>query len=120
MGAAASRSSRGGTTSTGWSQALVGPVVAVAAAPRLHVEPAVDIYVTRGLISFKGRVRAELPAPRMRLTGDVDVDDFAATDAAKRQELLSWRSLHVGGFALSTTPYVLAIREVALTVLTRG
>jgi hypothetical protein len=88
-----------------------------------YVRKLFELSVTSGLASFRARAQIDVPGdraahsqpPRLRVTGDADVADFGAIDAAKKQDLLRWRSFHVGGLALSTAPFTLAIRELALT-----
>jgi uncharacterized protein involved in outer membrane biogenesis len=83
-----------------------------------------NLTITDGTVSVKGTVKVATPpaprtgpapAPRVDFAGDIDVDSFAAVDGDEREELLKWRSLHVGALALTTEPMRLGIGEIALS-----
>jgi hypothetical protein len=90
----------------------------------------VNLLVTDGALSVTGRAKIELPPaparppgkaaaaapdPRISFTGDIDVANLASIDGDKHEELLRWKSFHIGRLAVSTVPSALAIADISLT-----
>ncbi|MEO5767526.1 MAG: DUF748 domain-containing protein [Polyangia bacterium] len=88
-----------------------------------------NLVITDGTVSVKGRAKVEVPRPpaallgrapaapgaRVAFTGDIDLDSFASVDGSKHEEFLRWKSFHVGQLALTTVPLAVAIHDLALT-----
>jgi hypothetical protein len=90
----------------------------------------VNLLVTDGALSVTGRAKVELPpaparppgqapaaapVPHISFTGDIDLANLASIDGDKHEELLRWKSFHIGRLAVSTVPSALAIADISLT-----
>ena len=88
-----------------------------------YVAPYVSFAVTQGAVSASGQARLVVPPPgpggsasppRIDLGANIEVANLAAFDAREHERLIDWRSLRVGGLALSTLPFRLAIDDIGL------
>ena len=78
----------------------------------------VNLTVTDGTVSLKAQAAVKTVgsgAPRAGITADVDVADLATVDDVKKEPLIAWKALHVGGLKVSTAPLAIAIGQVTLT-----
>ena len=82
-----------------------------------YVDQALNIGITGGAVSAKGVLDFDLPPagqPKVGYAGDVNVTDFASVDKPTSQDLLKWKSLHVGGVKSTLEPLQVGADEVAL------
>jgi hypothetical protein len=80
-----------------------------------YAETFVDMRIGKGQLTVALNLKMELAtgsAPVIAAQGDVNVDDFAAYDAASVDELAGWRSLAVKGLEYSSAPAKLMISEI--------
>ncbi len=82
-----------------------------------YVAERINIVLTGGKVSARGTLSL---APRNGTTrtayaGEVLVAKLATVDKAASEDFLNWKSLHLDGVRVETTPLSVAIREVALT-----
>lgn len=78
----------------------------------------VNAIVSSGALSAKGVVDFDLPAgrpPRVAYTGQLTFADFAAVTPQANEDLLNWKSLHLGGIDFALDPMKIEIGEIALT-----
>ena len=76
-----------------------------------------NLTVTDGTVSLKAQAAVKTVGggdPRIGITADIDVADLATVDDAKKDPLIAWKALHVGGLKVSTAPMAIAIGQVAL------
>lgn len=67
----------------------------------------VNAIVSSGALSAKGVVDFDLPTgrpPRVAYTGQLTLADFAAVTPQANEDLLNWKSLHLGGIDFSLEP----------------
>jgi hypothetical protein len=80
-----------------------------------YAETFAAIRVGKGQLTAALNLKLELSAgsaPVIAAQGDVNVDDFAAYDAASVEELAGWRSLAIKGLEYSSAPAKLMISEI--------
>jgi hypothetical protein len=83
-----------------------------------YFERFVNAIVSSGDITAKGNAVFDVPdggAPRAGFKGDVTLADFAAVTKAGNEELLRWKSFHLGGVNAMTVPLKVVIAEIALS-----
>lgn len=82
-----------------------------------YVAEHVDVVITRGSISSRGRVVFSVPSsttPTVGFRGDVSVRNFASLDQSTDQDLLKWKSLAVAGIEFASEPLALHVKDIAL------
>ena len=80
-----------------------------------YAEPFVNLRIGKGQLTTALNLRLELPpgaAPIIVAQCDVNVEDFAAFDAASVDEIAGWRSLAIKGLEYSSDPAKLLISEI--------
>jgi uncharacterized protein involved in outer membrane biogenesis len=83
-----------------------------------YVEQVLNVLVTGGTLSTKGRLAAEAPedAPlRIAYRADASVANFASLDKPTSQDLLSWKALAVTGIDFELEPLKVAVGQVTLS-----
>jgi len=81
----------------------------------------VNVDVTGGDVAFKGALDWKLAAAGAALpvsgefSGVLDVTGFASTERVSAEDLLKWKSLHVGPVRGTLAPLAIQIEEIALT-----
>ncbi len=81
-----------------------------------YAETFVNLRIGKGRLSTALNLRLELPvgsAPVVFAQGDVNVDEFAAYDAASVDEIAGWSSLAIKGIEYSSAPAKLMINDVS-------
>ncbi|MGE0359039.1 MAG: DUF748 domain-containing protein [Burkholderiales bacterium] len=82
-----------------------------------YVEQLLNVVVTGGALSTRGRLAVEVPesAPlRVAYRADASIANFASLDKPTAQELLRWRSLAVDGIDFELEPLKVALGQVTL------
>lgn len=74
-----------------------------------------NALVTRGDLSFKGRVKAEGTPISVAVKGDARLTNFNLLDRENAADLLSWRSFDVGGINVTTAPLKVDVTTVSLS-----
>ena len=80
-----------------------------------YAESFVNLRIGRGALTTALNLRLELPpglAPVMAVQGDVNVDQFAAFDAASVDMIAGWKSLAIKGLEYDSSPAKLMISEI--------
>jgi uncharacterized protein involved in outer membrane biogenesis len=85
-----------------------------------YLAPFVALTLQSGQLSLQGRLQAAAgppgaTSPRIRLTGEAEVDDFRSIDSARREALLSFRRLALRGLRVDSASDGLRIERVTLT-----
>lgn len=78
----------------------------------------VNLAVTRGQISGSGELALDQASGGglgARYRGSLTIGNFHSVDRDQSADLLDWKSLHLGGIDLRSSPFALAVREVALS-----
>jgi hypothetical protein len=82
-----------------------------------YVEQLLNVALTGGTLSTKGRLAVEAPAGaplRVGYRADASVANFASLDRPTSQDLLRWKSLAVSGIDFELEPLKVAIGQVTL------
>ena len=80
-----------------------------------YAETFVNLRIGKGQLTSALNLKLELAtgsAPIIAAQGDLNVEDFAAYDAASVDELAGWRSLAIKGLEYSSAPAKLMISEI--------
>ena len=83
-----------------------------------YVTEKVNIAITRGVVTSKGRLAFELPdggAMKGGFKGSLTIGDFASVDKLNAADFLKWRSLYFGGVDVRLAPLAVNVDEIALT-----
>ncbi|HEX7249714.1 MAG TPA: DUF748 domain-containing protein, partial [Burkholderiales bacterium] len=83
-----------------------------------YVEQVLNVLITGGALSTKGRLSVEAPedAPlRIAYRADASVANFASLDKPTSQDLLSWKALAVTGIDFELEPLKVAAGQVTLS-----
>jgi hypothetical protein len=83
-----------------------------------YVEQALNVVVTGGALSTKGRLSVDVPEGkplRVAYRADVSVVNFASLDKPTSQELLNWKSLMVNGIDFELEPLKVSMGQVTLS-----
>ncbi|HET9734290.1 MAG TPA: DUF748 domain-containing protein [Burkholderiales bacterium] len=83
-----------------------------------YVEQVLNVLVTGGALSTKGRLAVEAAedAPlRLAYRADASVANFASLDKPTSQDLLSWKALAATGIDFELAPLKVAVGQVALS-----
>jgi len=81
-----------------------------------YAETFVNLRIGKGQLTTALNLKLELPAgsaPVIAAQGDMNVDGFAAYDAASVDEIVGWRSLAIKGLEYNSTAAKLMISEIA-------
>lgn len=82
-----------------------------------YVTEQVNIAITRGNASARGRLVFELPqsgGPKAAYKGSFTIADFASVDKLNAADFLKWKSLNFAGMDLRLSPLSVSIDEIAL------
>ncbi|CAG0969469.1 hypothetical protein BURK1_01149 [Burkholderiales bacterium] len=82
---------------------------------RAYVESNVNVVLTAGTLSAKGRVAFDVPQRgpvKATWKGDVTVADFAALDKPTASDLARWKSLTIAGADIASEPFRVAIERI--------
>jgi uncharacterized protein involved in outer membrane biogenesis len=82
-----------------------------------YFEQYVNAVVSSGEVTVKGAVALDLPegrAPTGGFRGEVTLAEFAALTRTGAEDLLRWKSLHVGGVDAAIEPLKVDVKEIAL------
>ncbi len=74
-----------------------------------------NALVTRGDLSFKGRVKSGGAPMSVAVKGDARLTNLNLLDRENAADLLSWRSFDVGGINLTTAPLKVDVATVSLS-----
>lgn len=74
-----------------------------------------NAWLTRGALSFAGKINAAGKPLNVAVSGDAHLNNFNVLDKQGGGELLRWRSLDIGGIAVNTAPLKVDIESIALT-----
>jgi uncharacterized protein involved in outer membrane biogenesis len=83
-----------------------------------YFEEYVNAVVSSGDASIKGAVALDLPdqaTPTGSFRGDITLADFAAVTRTAAEDLLRWKSLHLGGVDTVVEPLKIDVKEIALS-----
>ncbi|KAB2967438.1 DUF748 domain-containing protein [Zoogloea sp.] len=82
-----------------------------------YVTEQVNIAITRGNTSARGRLVFELPpagGPKASYKGSFTIADFASVDKLNAADFLKWKSLNFAGMDVRLSPLSVSIDEIAL------
>lgn len=82
-----------------------------------YLEPRVNVVITDGALSAKGRLAVDVPeegAVRGSWKGDVSVADFAALDEPTSSALARWKMFSLKGVDFATTPFRAKVDRIGL------
>jgi uncharacterized protein involved in outer membrane biogenesis len=82
-----------------------------------YVEPRVNVVVTDGTLTAKGRLAVSTPPDgevRAEWKGDVAIADFASLDKPTASDLARWKSLALEEFDLATRPFRASVARIGL------
>src|SRR6266446_10062084 len=101
------------------SGTLRGEVTNLELAPfQPYIDDKVNVTLRGGAISLRGNLVIDAPQGhplQLAYKGMMNVTNFAAIDKPTSQDLLTWRSLFVGGIDFRLEPLTFAVNEVALS-----
>ncbi len=88
-----------------------------------YVTEQVNIAITRGNVSSRGKLAFELAAPgagkdaamKGSFRGNLTIGDFASVDKLNAADFLKWKSLYFGGVDVRLAPMAVSIDDIALT-----
>ncbi len=83
-----------------------------------YFEQYVNAVVSSGDVTVKGAVALDLPdgaKPTGSFRGDFTLAEFAAVTRTATEDLLRWKSLHLGGIDTIVEPLKVDVKEVALS-----
>ena len=78
----------------------------------------VDAIVSSGALTARGDLAFESPGgqpPKAAFVGEATLADFAAVTREGNEDLLRWKSLHLGGIDFALDPMKVTLGEIALT-----